>query len=101
QPSFISSAYFLGFKFDEGRYALVGREPLEGREVLKVEYYPTKLFVPKNRVRVGPDTGRPPNRRVTPPQAQEAEMMRLMNKSSKVTLWIEPASHQIVKYDFD
>jgi hypothetical protein len=24
-----------------------------------------------------------------------------MNKSSKVTLWIEPASHQIVKYTFD
>jgi hypothetical protein len=101
QPSFISSAYFLGFKFDEGRYALVGREPLDGREVLKVEYYPTKLFVPQNRVRVGPDNGRPPDRRVTPPRAQEAEMMRLMNKSSKVTLWIEPALHQIVKYDFD
>ena len=27
--------------------------------------------------------------------------MRLMNKKSKVTLWIEPTSHQILKYTFD
>ena len=27
--------------------------------------------------------------------------MRLMNKKSKVTLWIEPSSHQIMKYTFD
>ena len=27
--------------------------------------------------------------------------MRLMNKKSKVTLWIEPSSHQILKYTFD
>src|SRR5712671_3673833 len=44
QPEFISSAYFLRFKFDAGTYALVGREQLEGREVLRIEYYPTKLF---------------------------------------------------------
>ena len=44
QPEFISSAYFLRFKFDEGTYALVGREQFEGRDVLRVEYYPTKLF---------------------------------------------------------
>jgi hypothetical protein len=28
-------------------------------------------------------------------------MMWLMNKASKVTLWIEPTSHQILKYTFD
>ena len=44
QPQFVSSAYFLRFKFDEGRYALVGREQFEGRDVLRVEYYPTKLY---------------------------------------------------------
>jgi hypothetical protein len=94
QPSFVSSAYFLRFKFDEGRYALVGRESLEGRDVLRVEYYPTKLFSRENRIT-------PPNRRVTPPRAEESELMRLMNKNSKVTLWIDPASYQIIKYDFD
>ncbi|PYR02557.1 MAG: hypothetical protein DMF97_04425, partial [Acidobacteria bacterium] len=31
QPEFISSAYFLRFKFEEGKYALVGHETLDGR----------------------------------------------------------------------
>ena len=31
QPQFVSSAYFLRFKFDAGTYALVGRETLDGR----------------------------------------------------------------------
>ena len=49
QPEFVSSAYFLRFKFDAGRYALVGREQLEGQDVLRVEYYPTKLFCRRRR----------------------------------------------------
>jgi hypothetical protein len=28
-------------------------------------------------------------------------MRRLMNKSSRVTLWVEPAAHQILKYTFE
>src|SRR6478609_3909001 len=42
QPEFISSAYFLRFKFDAGRYALVGRELFDGQEALRIEYYPEK-----------------------------------------------------------
>lgn len=30
-----------------------------------------------------------------------AEMQRLMNKVSLVTLWVEPAQHQVVKFTFD
>jgi hypothetical protein len=86
QPQFISSAYFLRFRFEEGHYALVGREPLDGLDTLRVEYYPSKLFA---------------NRRDRTPDAYDAEIQRLMNKSSLVTLWIEPSSHQIVKYTFD
>src|SRR5204862_4313071 len=44
QPQFISSAYFLRFKFEEGKYALVGRETLDGHETLRIEYYPARLF---------------------------------------------------------
>src|SRR4029079_15296210 len=44
QPQFISSAYFLKFKFEPGHYALVGREKLDGREVLKIEDYPSTMF---------------------------------------------------------
>jgi hypothetical protein len=102
QPRFVSSAYFLRFKFDEGRYALVGREQFEGRDVLRVEYYPTKLYEDSQggqdgqgrRERRGGDADSKQNR-------QEAELRRVMNKVALVTLWIEPASHQIVKYTFD
>ena len=51
QPGFISSAYFLRFKFEEGKYALVGRETLDGRDVLKIEYYPSRLFGGSDRRR--------------------------------------------------
>lgn len=99
QPQFVSSAYFLRFKFDEGRYALVGREQFEGRDVLRVEYYPTKLY---ERRQGGPDgRGRRDDDPNSKQNRQEAELRRVMNKVALVTLWIEPASHQIVKYTFD
>ncbi len=102
QPQFVSSAYFLRFKFDEGRYALVGREQFEGRDVLRVEYYPTKLYEGRQDGQ-GRQDGR--GRRDGDPNSkqnrQEAELRRVMNKVALVTLWIEPASHQIVKYTFD
>src|SRR5690606_12354342 len=44
EPQFVSAAYFLRFRFERGRYALVGREQLLGRDVLRVEYYPEQLF---------------------------------------------------------
>src|SRR6185369_479172 len=73
QPQFVSSSYFLRFKFDEGRYALAGREKFEGRDVLKVEYYPTKLFTEENRRRRGNSDNRNPRER-----QQEADLRRLM-----------------------
>ncbi len=94
QPEFVSSAYFLRFKFDEGKYALVGREQLDGREVLRVEYYPAKLFG-------GTDRRRAEKGASEKDKAYDAEFQRLMNKVSLVTLWIEPKAHQIVKYTFD
>jgi hypothetical protein len=96
QPQFISSAYFLRFRFEEGRYALVGRETLDGREALRVEYYPTKLFGGTDRRRNRRDAERSDENK-----AYDAEFQRLMNKVALVTLWIDPAAHQIVKYTFD
>jgi hypothetical protein len=91
QPQFISSAYFLRFRFESGRYALVGRETLEGRTTLKVEYYPDALFReprrPSARARADDPVGR--------------ETRRLLNKVSLVTLWIEPTARQILKYSFN
>jgi hypothetical protein len=93
EPQFISSAYFLRFRFEEGTYALVGREMLDGREVLRVEYYPTKLYSDRQRRRMARDHNRDDPR--------DAEMQRLMNKVALITMWIEPNAHQIVKYTFD
>jgi hypothetical protein len=97
QPEFIRAAYFLRFKFDQGRYALVGREMLDGREVLRVEYYPTRLFE---------DDPSDPERRSrrSSSRSNEAfarEIWKVLNKTSLITLWVDPTSEQILKYVFD
>src|SRR5688572_14127513 len=89
EPGFVSAAYFLRFRFDPGQYALAGRERLDGRDVLRIEYYPTKLFN-EGRTR--------PNRQV---RDRDDQVEEKMNKASLVTLWVEPAAHQILKYEFD
>jgi hypothetical protein len=94
EPQFISSAYFLRFKFEEGKYALVGRETLDGHEVLRIEYYPARMFG-------GTDRRRNSGKASADDKARDAEFQRLMNKVALVTLWVEPKAHQIVKYTFD
>jgi hypothetical protein len=113
EPEFVSSAYFLRFKFDEGHYALVGREKLFNRDVLKIEYYPTKLFADddddRERGRRGRGEG---GRGQAPPkpktqtelerekrsQDKDARIERQMNKVAKATLWVDPALRQIMQY---
>ena len=94
EPQFISSAYFLRFKFEQGAYALAGRETLDGREVLRIEYYPTRMFG-------GTDRRRSEHPASDADKARDAEFQRLMNKVALVTMWVEPKAHQIVKYTFD
>jgi hypothetical protein len=98
QPGFIDSAYFLEFEFEQGTYALVGREPFEGFDVLRVEYYPEKRLFTHEQ---DDQAQRQRRGRTDREEDVEATMERLMNKVSLVTLWIEPASRQIVKYTFD
>lgn len=92
QPQFISSAYFLRFKFEEGKYAFVGRETIDGRDTLRIEYYPARMFTTTDRRR---------RSRSETDKAYDAEFQRLMNKVALVTLWVEPDAHQIVKYTFN
>jgi hypothetical protein len=94
EPQFISSAYFLRFKFEEGKYALAGRETIDGHDVLRIEYYPARMFGGTDRRR----TGHEPS---AEDKARDAAIQRMMNKVSLVTLWVEPTAHQIVKYTFD
>jgi hypothetical protein len=97
QPQFVDSAYFLRFKFEPSKYALVGRETFDGRDVLRVEYYPARLFTHEQDAQARRQQQDQRNR----DRDVNAEVERLMNKVSLVTIWVEPASYQIVKYTFD
>jgi hypothetical protein len=100
EPQFVSAAYFLRFRFEPGRYALVGREPYEGRTVLRIEYYPERLFADDESTGGGaPD--RKDSDRTRKETDQEQRVEQQMNKVALITLWVEPESHQIVKYTFD
>lgn len=109
EPSFVSAAYFLEFKFEPGRYALAGRETLDGREVLRIEYYPARLFDDDEEVRVeagskGASVSR--SDRTAARQARrerdgEDRIEQQMNKTSLVTLWVLRDEKQIVRYVFD
>lgn len=95
EPRFISAAYFLEFEFEPGHYALVGPEQYEGRRVLRIEYYPTRLFSDD-------DDGTPAEGGTQDPDDEgEGELERQMNKVALVTLWVDPERHQIVKYTFE
>ena len=107
EPRFVSSAYFMKFKFDEGSYAFAGREKLLGRDVYKIEYYPHQYFR-------DPPEKRDARRARQEAAAQDAKakgkkdheletddkIERKMDKVSMITMWIEPMDHQILQYEF-
>ena len=100
EPQFVTSAYFLRFKFESGKYALVGRETLDGRQALRIEYYPTQLFDESQSRSDRPERA-DERRRAEQFEPMRKEVQRVLNKASLVTLWIDPESHQILKYTFD
>lgn len=106
EPRFISEAYFMRFKFEPGNYYLAGREQLEQREVLKIEYYPRKrLFEGVDDD--NDDGGKKARERRSSSSSPSREdriaedFERKFNKVALVTLWVDPREHQIVKYTFD
>lgn len=111
EPNFVSAAYFLRFKFDPGRYALVGRETIDGKETLKIEYYPSRLFADDEETTVevsnkGVDVERQKRderrrRRRERDDDDDDRIEQQMNKVALVTLWVLRDEKQIVKYVFD
>ena len=91
EPRFVTDAYFLDFAFEPGNYLLAGRETLHGRDVLRIEYYPDELFVGHT----DPDAGD------AKAAAADRSSAAAMNKTSLITLWIDPAEHQVIRYTFD
>jgi hypothetical protein len=130
EPRFISESYFMDFRFEPGNYYLAGKETIDGKQVLKVDYVPTKLFnddksdvaeeasagagagaekqdareKPKERPKEKPKSAKEQEedqRRKAKQKQYEDEIARKMDKTSQVTLWVDPATHQIVRYTFD
>ncbi len=125
EPRFVSESYFMDFRFEPGNYYLAGKEMVDGHEVLKVDYLPTKLFDDhvsetdrEARAAAGkdPDDKAIADAKEKPKSAAQQERERKqhereqkldaqieykMDKTSQITLWVDPATHQIVKYTFD
>ena len=101
EPRFVSEAYFLRFKFEPGNYYLAGRERYEGRDVLRIEYYPTGLFGDQTHLHrpTKPEPGKPAKPRVG--SVDEQALEQKLNKVALITLWVDPSEYQIVKYTFD
>ena len=100
-PRFVSEAYFMDFKFEPGNYYLAGREQIEGKNVLRIEYYPTNLFNDDNGERDPERAKQRRDNRSDREKRTEERIDRQMNKTALVTLWVDPTEHQIVKYTFD
>src|SRR5262245_11208275 len=124
EPRFVAESYFMDFKFEPGNYYLAGKETVDSHEVLKIDYLPTKLFNDDE-----PDTDeekvdepdkkaddkkteekkkddkkkdeKPKKEQSEKEKKLEQDIEHKMNKSSQVTLWVDPATHQTVKYTFD
>ena len=105
QPQFVDSAYFMKFKFDQGTYALAGKEKFGDHDVLRIEYYPTKLFNDDEQRERRRAEAAKKGEKTDPKRARgdqfEDSLNHLMNKNSLVTLWVEPTEKQIVRYKFD
>jgi hypothetical protein len=100
EPGFIRSANFMQFKFDAGSYALAGREKMLDRDVLKIEYYPTRLFRDDNPKKAPCEERRDTATKCNKEEAFERDIELKMNKVSLVTLWVDPAEKQILKFEF-
>ena len=90
EPAFISDSFFFDFEFEPGNYFLAGREQWEGLELLRIEYYPTDLFLTW-------DDDETSDEAVDGTTGATASL----NKTSLVTLWIDQSQKQIVRYTFD
>src|SRR5215471_6662653 len=127
EPRFVSESYFMDFKFEPGNYYLAGKETLEGKELLKIDYLPTKMFdehesetdkedAAANRKTEDKKTedGKKDEKKKKEPSEKdkkkaeqekdkklEDEISRKMDKTSQVTLWVDPETYQIVKYTFN
>lgn len=92
---------FFDFEFEPGNYLFAGRETFAGREVVKIEYYPTDAVFgdddeSERRRRRERDGDRNED-----DEFDEEELEHMFAKTSLVTLLVVPEEHQIVKWTFE
>ena len=90
EPQFVSSAYFLKFRFEKGHYALAGREAIDGVQALKIEYYPVAGLFNDGR-----DTSQQEGARRRRQDRREDEQGVARHH------WVDPKTYQILQYTFD
>ena len=79
-PRFISDTFYgTEFPFEPGAYYYAGHGTVAGRDVVRIEYYPT-------------GTGDP---------ASNDRLAQGFNKTSVVTFWVDPQARQIARYTFE
>ncbi len=78
--------YFLGFPFEPGNYYVAGWEEFEGMNLVKIEYYPKKLFEDDDEEE---------------PDDDDLEWAHRFQKTSVVTMWVLAEEHQIIKIAYD
>ena len=69
--------------------------------MLRIEYYPEKLFQdePRQGLRGG-GAGTPPTAQEKARREKGDQIERQMDKVSFVTIWVEPTERQILQYEF-
>jgi hypothetical protein len=107
EPRFVSAAYFLNFKFEPGNYYFAGRETFGGRPVVKVEYFPERLFTDDEdaakRAQRQKEKDERNRQRAAKGQKPEREISIefKMNKVARITLWVDEERAMILKYVFE
>jgi hypothetical protein len=105
EPRFISAAYFLNFKFEPGNYYMAGRETYEGRKVVKVEYFPHRLFEDdeEDQKRAREEKAKRNEQRAKEGKKPEKEISieLKMNKVARITLWVDEERAMILRYVFE
>jgi len=84
---------FFNFEFKPGNYLFAGREMFEGREVVRIEYYPTSLLSDDDNE----ESRRPDDE---DEDFDEEEFEHMFEKTSLVTMLVLPEEHQILKWTF-
>ena len=100
---------FFDFEFEPGNYLFAGREMFEGREVVRIEYYPTRAVFSDDDDEPPGDRAGDGRRRRPDDEDEEGEddafdeerIGHMFAKTSRVSMLILPEEYQIIHWTFE